>query len=347
MLYVTTRGKNDVYTPARTLNLERGTDGGLFVPFRMPQMEQQEIKALPEKKASQVMADVINLFCASNLTDWDVELAFGRQFVNFHDMGYKLKCAELWHNTRGRFSAGVDYIGNRIYPDGDMIGSPTNWVQVVVRIAMFFGLYTQLRQNNELAYGDSFHVAVASGDFVAPMAAWYAREMGLPIGNIIVGCNENSAPWDLIHRGEMDTNATLIDTDSPDNDYVIPPNLERLVSGSCGMEEAMNFCWSIAEKQVYMPDEETAAQIREGMYASVVSGVRVTTMLPGLYRSQNYILDPNACLAYGAVADYRARAAGSGMIVIISECSPLSAMETVANAMRISTDELKRRVSAM
>lgn len=95
MLYVTTRGKNDVYTPARTLNLERGTDGGLFVPFRMPQMEQQEIKALPEKKASQVMADVINLFCASNLTDWDVELAFGRQFVNFHDMGYKLKCAEL------------------------------------------------------------------------------------------------------------------------------------------------------------------------------------------------------------------------------------------------------------
>ena len=62
MLYVTTRGKNDVYTPARTLNLERGTDGGLFVPFRMPQMERQEIKALPEKKARTIHHALIMIF---------------------------------------------------------------------------------------------------------------------------------------------------------------------------------------------------------------------------------------------------------------------------------------------
>lgn len=347
MLYVTTRGKFDVYTPARTLNLERGVDGGLFVPFRMPTMERDEILALVNEKPSQVMANVINLFLTSNLTDWDMELALGRQFVQMRHMGHKLMCAELWRSTNGRLSAGVDTIGNRVYPDGDMIGSPTNWVQIVVRMAIVFGLYVHLRQSGELEQDGKFNLAFASGDFVAPMAAWYAREMGVPVGDIIIGCNENSAPWDLLHRGEVDTTAKLVYTDTPDNDFVIPPNMERLISGSCGMEEAMNFCWSIAEKQIYAPDDEIAAQIRDGMYASVVSGVRVTTMLPGLYRSQNYILDPNGCLAYGAVSDYRARAAGSGLTVIFNENSPLTAAQTVADAMRISTQELKRRVDSM
>lgn len=347
MLYVTTRGKVDVYTPARTLNLEKGTDGGLFVTFRMPVLEPREIEAMLEDKPSQVIANVINLFLSSNLTDWDVELAFGRQFVQFHNLGHKLKCAELWRNAEGRLSAGIDMIGNRVYPDGDMIGRPTNWVQVAVRIALIFGLFVQLRHEGELDKGDAFHIAFASGDFVAPMAAWYAREMGLPVGSIIIGCNENSAPWDLLHRGEVDTGAKLVYTDTPDSDYVIPPDMERLISGTCGMEEAMNFCWSIAEKQIYAPGDEIVAAIREGMYASVISGVRVTTMLPGLYRSQNYILDPNGCLAYGAVSDFRARAGGSGLTVIFSESSPLTACETVCNAMRIRPEELKRRVSAM
>jgi threonine synthase len=177
------------------------------------------------------------------------------------------------------------------------------------------------------------------------MAVWYGRQMGLPIGTIICGCNENGAVWDLLHRGELDTDTLAVDTSTPECDFALPPDLERLIYGTCGQEEAMRFWWNCTEGGTYIPDEEKFELIRKGMFAAVVSGVRVDTIIPSVYRTNQYILDPYTSLAYGALSDYRARTGISSQTLLLSEKSPICSAEMVAGKLRISVSELKRRLS--
>ena len=125
----------------------------------------------------------------------------------------------------------------------------------------------------------------------------------------------------------------------------LPPDLERLIGETCGSEEALNYFWSCTEGCTYAPDENACEAMRKGMFAAVVSRVRVETIIPGVYRTNKYILDPYAALAYGALSDYRARTGGSGMALLLAEKSPLCSGDAVAKILRISEAELKQRLS--
>lgn len=345
MLYVTTRGKNDAFTAYRTMNQDRGPDGGLFIPMRMPVFTREEIAACAEKSFGQNVADVLNVFFATKLTGWDVDMTIGRNRVQFKNMNRRITIAELWHNADNCFSRCIRSLADRLHPDGEIIGAHSNWVEIAVRIAVLFGIFGELLRTQQMTMDSPVNVAVASGSFAAPMAVWYGRQLGLPIGTIICGCNENSAVWDLLHRGEVDTDTTAVVTSTPDCDYALPPDLERLIYGTCGQEETMRYCWNCTEGGIYIPSEEDWEKIRQGMFAAVVSGVRVDTIIPSVYRTNQYILDPYAALAYGALSDYRARTGTGTATLLLSDKSPLFSAELVAKKMQITVSELKRRLS--
>lgn len=345
MLYVTTRAKNDAFTAARAMNLDRGPDGGLFIPFHLPEFSRHEIVALSEKSFGENVADILNLFFSTRLTGWDVDMAIGRMPVRHKTMNYRIIVSELWHNMDHNFARITNTLAARIHPDGQIIGAPSNWVQTAVRIAVLFGVFGELQRTGQVRADTPVDIAVPSGSFSAPMAAWYGRKMGLPIGTIICGCNENGAPWELLHRGELDTAALAVSTNTPENDYAVPPDLERLICETCGQEEGLNFFWSCTEGSTYAPSDCACESIRKGMFAAVISRVREETIIPSVYRTSNYILDPYSALAYGALSDYRARNGSGRTVLLLCEKSPLCCSETVAEIMRISVRELKNRMS--
>lgn len=339
MLYVTTRTKDDVFTAARSMNLDRGTDGGLFIPFHLPVFSRQEISALAEKSFGQNVADFLNLFFSTKLSGWDVDMAIGRLPVRHSTMNYRIIVSELWHNADCRFSKVVEALAERIHPDGQIIGPPSNWVKTAVRIAVLFGVFGELQKAGEIRSDSPVDIAVPTGDFALPMAAWYCRKMGLPIGTIICGCNENRALWELLHRGQMDTGVFAVNTNTPEDDYAIPPDLERLICECCGQEEAGSFFWSCTEGGTYAPAEINAEAIRRGMFAAVVSKDRVSTIIPSVYRTNQYVFDPYAALAYGALADYRARKGMSNRALILCERDPSRYAQTISKI--IASAELK------
>ncbi len=345
MLYVTTRGKNDVYTPARTLQMDKGSDGGFFVPFRMPVLSREELKELSTYKPSQNIANALNLFLGTKVTDWDVEMALGRECFRLTDVGHKLCVAELWHSRKNRFLLAMRDLCQQLHPDRDIIGMPTDWLQMSVRIAVLIGVMTELMHSGQVGVNCPVNVALAGNDFSEVMAVWYVRKMGLPIGDIIVGCNENSGAWDLLTHGELDTGARIVPTSTPDADFAVPPALERLIHGACDHAEAMNFCWSMEEKDTYRPSEEAWEKIRSGMFASVISKTRLGIVIPSVYRSLNYTMDLYTALGYAALSDYRAKTGDGSPTLLISENSPLYNADAVAECMHITVDELKSRVN--
>ena len=345
MLYVTTRSKNDVYTPARTFQMDRGSDGGYFVPFRMPQFSPEDLKELATYKPSQNIANTLNLFLGTKLTDWDVEMALGRSCFKLVDVGHKLSVAELWHNRTNRFLPALKELCQTMHPDRDIIGEPTDWLQMSVRIAVLIGVMTELMQSGQVGINCPINVALAGNDFSEVMAVWYVRKMGLPICDIIVGCNENSGAWDLLTHGELNTAVRVVPTNTPDADFAVPPAIERLIHGACDQAQAMNFCWSMEERDTYSPSEEAWEQIRTGMFASVVSKARLSIVIPSVYRSLNYTMDLYTALGYAALSDYRSKTGDGSPTLLISENSPMYNAEEVANYLRISVDELRSRVN--
>lgn len=345
MLYITTRNKHDPQTAPRTMNQDRGSDGGLFIPYQMPRYDGNTVLALGEKSFGQNVADILNGLFATKLTGWDVEACIGRYPVKLKPMNFRLVMAEAWRNVDWKFDRLVRSLANLIHPDRDVIGSVTDWVEIAVRIAVLFGIYGELLRTGTITPARPLDVAVSSGNFAAPIAVWYARQMGLPIGTVVCGCNENGAVWDLLHRGEMDTDALAVKTTTPECDHALPPDLERLICGVFGQEEANRYWWTCTEGATYVLNDEQQRQLGQGMFAAVVSQARVETIIPSVYRTNQYILDAYAALAYGALSDYRARKGMGNTALIFCEKNPFCSAETVSKAMHITTAELKKRLA--
>lgn len=345
MLYTTTRSKNDVETAYKAVHLDCHHDGGLFVPMRMPGFTRDEILALSDRTFGQNVAEILNTFFSCNLTGWDVEFAVGRVPVKINTIPHKILIAECWHNSQWRFDRVVQMLSDRLRSEGEG-GEASNWVQIAVRIAFLFGVYGMLLSNGQADGVALTDVAVTSGDFTAPMSAWYARQMGLPIGNIICGCNANGAIWDLLHRGEMSTSATTVKTCTKDVDIALPRNLERLVAGTIGSDEANIYFDCCCNGHVYAPAEEDFEKLRSGMFAAVISDARVESSIYNVSRTTGYVLSPYTALAYGSLLDYRAKTGESRPALLFTERSPVCDVEQVAAYIQVDVPVVFRRMSA-
>lgn len=335
MLYLTTRNDKDAYTAYRTLASDCGPDGGLFLPFQMPKLDADQIAQLKEKSYGQTVADILNLFFAARLDAWDVDVCIGKFFAKLVPMSHRIHIAEVWHNPDSDFARMVRNLSSRIRGTGDTNNAPTNWAWISIRIATLFGLYGELCRINMISVGQCVDIAMPSGDFAAPMAAWYARQMGLPIGNIICSCDENDAAWELLKNGELTVNPSMGQ----------PYDLERLIHATLGQEETLRYLECFKEGKTYALSTAQGQMLRQGMYPAVISWSRRESIISALYRSSAYIVDPGSAMAYGGLQDYRATEGESRPALILTERSPALSAETVSKAMGITEETLKARLN--
>lgn len=339
MLYISSRNKTDSFTAHRALHNDTAPDGGLFVPFRLPVLDAEQMKEMRHQSFCKTISDVLNLFFANCISEWDVECSIGRTPVRVQEMSHRLLVAEMWHNPEGSYF----HLERNIY--SKMSGSaeaPTKWAQIAIRIAVLFGIFTSsVGENCEFV-----DISVACGDFTQPMAAWYARKMGLPIGNIICACNGNSGPWDLICRGEVNTGAALVKTQVSALDDPCPLGLERLIFETLGHEAATDFAALHARKGVFRVDPEFLPQLNSGLTSAVVGDSRIATILSSVYRTNKYIADPYAAIPYGAVQDHRARSGDSKLTLFFADYSPLLKVEECAGLIGISKEVLTATVNS-
>lgn len=343
MLYLSTRNKYDTQTAYKAIHNDFSVDGGLYVPFRLPEYSSEEIAALADKSFSRNVADVLNLFFSAGLTGWDVEFLIGRSCVKITTMSHRILFGELWHNTNWNFEYLVQTLSDRLRKD-DCESVPTSWVRIAVRIAFVFGVYGMLLAEKAVDAGEKIDFAVPIGDFSAPMAVWYARKLGLPVGNIICGCNENGAFWDLVNLGELPTGNTVTDTTTPLCDTAVPAGVERLIFDRLSQEEACRFAAARENGRTYLPDAEETFAWNDGFFAAVISRSRVDSVIHSVCRNTDQIIGPYDALAYGSLLDYRAKTGQGGMAVLLSERSPICDEDTVATALKISKIELKNRL---
>lgn len=344
MLYVTTRNKKDTFTSAHTLNENRGPDGGFYVPMRLPVLQDSEITALGDRSFSGNVADVINLLFGTKLDNWSVEFAIGRYPVKYTNAGNRTLVAETWHNPAWRFERLARGIEKAIRQSDQICPEPTDWLLVGARIAVLFGIFGDLIRNHAAGVNAPIDVVVPTGDFSAPMSCWYAREMGLPIHNIICCCNENGSAWNLIHKGELRTDAAVIKTDTPMCDFSVPEGLERLISGTLGVEETYSFISTCEKGGNFYLEPHQLPVLRKNLFATVVSKRQMESAVTSLYGSYGYLADPYTALCVGGIGAYRSKSGESRTALVISEESPTHHLGVLAHCLGTTAASLKQAI---
>lgn len=341
MLYVSTRNKNDTYTAARALSEDRCPDGGFYTPMRLPVFVKTGISDLGTKSFSQNVAEIINLFFGTKLDSWSVDFAIGRYPVKIVNLSGREVVAETWHNPTWKFerlAIGIE----KVILQSDRIGPvPSDWLMAASRIAVLFGIFGELiREGMEMP----IDIALPNGDFSGPMAAWYAREMGLPISNILCCCNDNNGTWRLLHKGEIRTEGAPIRTATPGCDHVVARDLERLISAVLGAKAAIAFADASADGSTFYLEPDQQAKLRAGMYAPVTGTRRLESAVSNLYQNYRYLPDPCTALCYSGILDYRSVTGESRKALIISEESPGFGMDFLCRCLGLSPWELKKRM---
>lgn len=325
MLYVTTHNDQDAFTVQHIMLQSRGEDGGLYLPMRFPRLSDDDLNKLRKQSFNQRISCLLNLFFSSKLSGWDIDFSVGRYPVRLRDLSHRIILGEFWHNLQWKY----DYLENKL---AELICCDNmdsgNWSSIAIRMAILAGTLLE-RDETE---SDKMDIAVTVNDFSVPISAWYLRKMGFPVGNVICCCAENNQLWELVCLGQMKTDAA------------VPVNLERLVSDCGGIGEAERYSACCAEGAIYSASDTALKNIRQSLYVSVVSGDRVETAVPNVFRTYDYVLQTESALAYCGLMDYRTKTGITRPVLVISDYSPACEADTISNWMNLSKEALLQMI---
>ena len=344
MLYLTTRTRNDTFTAARTLSENRAPDGGFFVPMKLPRFDRQQLRRLGDNGFSRNVADVINLFFSAKLDSWAVEFAIGRYPVKIETLGSRELVAETWHNPLWKFERLAKGVEKAIRQSDAVSAVPTDWLMTASRIAVLFGVFGEMLRTGKTAVDEAVDVAFPNGDFSGPMAGWYAKQMGLPIGNILCCCNDNNGTWKLLHKGELRTDAPVQKTATPHCDNMSPAGLERLIFAKLGLAAVQAFSGACENGGSFYLEPEQQQKLREDMYVPVTGQRRLESAVKSLYNTCGYVADLYTALCYSGMLDYRSVTGEGRTVLIIAEESPVYSLEFLSGALKLPVPELKNRM---
>ena len=135
--------------------------------------------------------------------------------------------------------------------------------RLVPQMVYYVYAYTRLVANGEIKAGDKINVVVPTGNFGNILAAYYAKQMGVPIAKLICASNDNKVLIDFFQTGVYDRNREFILTSSPSMDILISSNLERLIYTIAGQDaqKDVELMPQLKEKGVY----EITAEMKEGL----------------------------------------------------------------------------------
>ena len=203
--------------------------------------------------------------------------------------------------------------------------------RLVPQIVYYVYAYGQLLKQGEIACGEKMNVVVPTGNFGNILAAFYAKNMGLPIETLYCASNENKVLFDFFQSGTYDRKREFILTSSPSMDILISSNLERLIYRITGENAAQTkaFMDALSNNGEYTITKEMMEKLScfVGGYASEAE---TAANIKKVFDKAGYIMDTHTSVASCVYYD-KAKDAGL-KTVIASTASPYKFTRSVMDA---------------
>ena len=169
-----------------------------------------------------------------------------------------------------------------------------NWARIIAQTVYYFYSYFQISKEN-ISY------SVPTGNFGDVYAGYIAKQMGLPIGKLIVATNQN----DILHRailnGDYKSNKVQ-ETISPSMDIQVASNFERLLYDLYGKnsEKVSSIMASIKDNS-FRINQDILKILRHNFISESLDEIEILNTIKDFYKKHNIIIDPHTAIGVGAV----------------------------------------------
>lgn len=222
--------------------------------------------------------------------------------------------------------------------NGFMLSSANsiNWGRLVPQVVYYFSTYANLLKNNEIKLGDKINFVVPTGNFGNILAAYYAKEMGLPVNRLICASNENNVLTDFIKTGVYDKNRGFKTTVSPSMDILISSNLERLLSLATNGDDGQVKAWmeNLKSTGKYEVSAGVKQKILETFWGGFCDDDDTLDEINRVFRETSYVMDTHTAVAKRVLNQYAAETGDTTKTVICSTASPFKFSDSVLTAIK-------------
>ena len=205
--------------------------------------------------------------------------------------------------------------------------------RLVPQVVYYVYAYAKLLQNEEIAEDEEINVVVPTGNFGNILAAYYAKNMGIPIAKLICASNENKVLYDFFQTGTYDRNREFVLTTSPSMDILISSNLERLIYKISGEDarKDTDLMTELKKKGSYAITGEMKANLAD-FAAGYATEEQVAKTIHDIYEDTGYVMDTHTAVAATVYKAYREDSKDDRKTVIASTASPYKFAGSVMSA---------------
>jgi threonine synthase len=226
-----------------------------------------------------------------------------------------------------------DPVFNKKIEEKNYIFSSANSINIgrlIPQIVYYFYAYLNILGKGEIRNGEKINVAVPTGNFGDILAAYYAKEMGLPVNKLICVSNENKVLADFFNTGVYDKRRKLVMTISPSMDILVSSNLERLLWAISEKEvqkvkELMN---SLNDKGFYRINSKMRKKLRN-FYSGFVPQEESRRCIKEIFEESKYLIDPHTAVAYAVYKKYIKETGDKTKTIIVATASPFKFTKSV------------------
>jgi threonine synthase len=174
-----------------------------------------------------------------------------------------------------------------------------NWCRVLAQTTYYYWSYLRLTDRKKFK---EVHFSVPTGNFGDILAGFYSKQMGLPVGKLIVATNEN----DILHRfftkGEYHREQ-IAKSISPSMDICVSSNFERYLFHLAGNDAAKLASW-MKDFEATHTLTITGALLRQAQqdFDSARADTNMTLQTIKEYSDKyDYILCPHSAVGVNAI----------------------------------------------
>ena len=195
--------------------------------------------------------------------------------------------------------------------------------RLVPQVVYYVYAYAQLVKTGQITAGEKVNFTVPTGNFGNILAAFYAKQIGLPVGKLICASNENNVLTDFFKTHVYDKKREFKVTTSPSMDILVSSNLERLIFHLVGnnatkTKELMESLLATGQYQLSNFD----ADILDLFAAAYADEAETAAEIKRVYEASDYIEDPHTAVASAVYQKYRTQTGDTAKTVIASTASP-------------------------
>lgn len=213
--------------------------------------------------------------------------------------------------------------------------------RLVPQIVYYIFAYLQLLKQGLIKNGEKINITVPTGNFGNILAAYYAKEMGLPVNKLVCASNSNKVLTDFFHTGFYDKKREFHITNSPSMDILVSSNLERLLYHLSGEDTAyVKECMAKLSSQGGYPANKRVSEGFNDFIAGFADETETLVEIKRIFQEfPPYVIDTHTAVASHVYKRYKESVKDPSFNLVASTASCYKFLRDVYQALEKPDDQ--------